>query len=135
MTRFVLSAAIAAVAAVATSSTANAQIVYNYTRPAPGGVVSGNVAIGPTAATSFSTYYSPFTGTMASRALYRNSFGQAYGSNYLYNPALGVVSRNVGFYQPGFYFNPYAGGSFGLTVAPGFGAWSQSYRFYGYPRW
>ena len=53
MKRFVVAAVIAGAASLTATETASAQIVYNYTRPAPGGLVNGGVAIGPTAATSW----------------------------------------------------------------------------------
>ena len=129
MRRFFLSAVIAVAGSLAAAETASAQIVYNYTRPAPGGIVNGGVIAGPTASQSFSTYYSPFTGTIYSRALYKNSFGQAYGRSYNYNPAQGIVSTNTGFYMPGLYFNPY-NLSLGLNMHPNFGM-GNTYRFYG----
>ena len=50
MRRFFVAAVIAVAASLTAAETASAQIVYNYTRPAPGGVVNGGAAIGPTAA-------------------------------------------------------------------------------------
>jgi hypothetical protein len=129
MRHFFLTAVVAVAAAMATAAQADAQIVYNYTRPAPGGVVNGGAAIGPTAASYYSTYYSPFTGTIYSRALYKNSFGQAYGRSYNYNPVQGILSTNTGFFGPGLYFNPY-NLSLGLNMHPNFGM-GNTYQFYG----
>jgi len=129
MKRFVLAAAVAVAAGLATAGKADAQIVYSYSRPAPGGVVNGGAIVGPTAAQTYSTYYSPFTGTMWGRALYQNSLGTTYNRSYTYNPAFGVMSTNTNFYMPGFYFNPYNGG-LGLNMFPGFGT-GNTYPFYG----
>jgi hypothetical protein len=129
MKRFVVAAVTAVVVGLVGSEKADAQIVYNYSRPAPGGVVNGGTIIGPTASQTYSTYYSPFTGTMWGRSLYRNSFGQTYGRSYNYNPGFGVLNQTSNFYSPGFYFNPYSGG-LGLNFVPGFGV-GNTYQFYG----
>ncbi len=103
MKRFVVAAALAVALGLGSAGTADAQIVYGYTVPAPGGIVRGGTVIGPGAAKNFQSYYSPFTGTVQRQVQYADVFGRSYGSSYGYNPWTGGA-YNTGYFNPG--FNP-----------------------------
>jgi len=108
MKRFVIAAALATVLSFSFTETANAQIVYGYSVPRGGGVMSGGTYLSPGLQQGYQTYYSPFTGVMTSQVYGRNFLGEAYGRAYAYDPRTGLnYNRTV--YQPNYYFNPYGG--------------------------
>ena len=131
MKRFVMIAVVAVAVGLLASEKASAQIVYSYTAPVRGGAAAGNAYTGSSGTSYFSTYYSPYSGSMWGRTRYTISFGQAYGRSYRTTAVRGVMSQNTGFFMPGLSFNPYNGGSLGLNMFPGFGT-GNTYRFYGY---
>src|SRR5262245_38481305 len=97
MNRFVIAAALAVSLSFAFDETANAQIVYGYSVPRGGGVMSGGTVLSPGVQQSFNTFYSPWTGAMTSQVYGSNFLGQAYGRTYAYNPWTGL-NYNSGFY-------------------------------------
>src|SRR5262245_3063858 len=113
MKRFVVAAALAVALGLGFASKADAQIVYGYTVPNAGGVVSAGQIYGPGGFKTYNNYYSPFTGVMAGQVYGTNMWGQSFGRTYGYNPWTGM-SYNSGFYQPN-YFNPYGTYNYGFV--------------------
>jgi hypothetical protein len=108
MKRFLTAAAVAVVLSFASATSANAQIVYGYSVPRGGGVMSGGTYLSPAMQQSYSTHYSPFTGVMTTQVYGQNFLGQAYGRTYAYNPWTGL-NYNSGYYMPNYWMNPYGG--------------------------
>ena len=108
MKRFVIAAALAVSLSFAFAETANAQIVYGYSVPRGGGVMSGGTYLSPGLQQSYNTFYSPWTGAMTSQVYGRNFLGQAYGRTYAYDPWTGL-NYNSGYYAPNYWVNPYGG--------------------------
>jgi len=137
MTRFVVAAVLTVGLWAGTPGKADAQIVYGYSVPANGGIMSGGTVYGPGAAKTFQNYYSPFTGAVQRQSYYSDVFGNSYGRSYGYNPMTGMGYR-TGFYNPG--YNTWGGyGNYG-SIFPGpenpgteLGGYLQ-YRN-GFPRW
>jgi len=111
MKRFVVASAVALVIAFASASSAQAQIVYGYTAPANGGIVTNQMSVGPFGYQGYSKYYSPFTGVVQGQSYGTNIFGQSYGRSYGYNSFSGMGYRS-GFYQPNYYAFPNGGYSY-----------------------
>ena len=114
MKRFVTAAALSVVLGLGFAGDANAQIVYGYSVPRGGGIVSGGTYLAPGAYQGYNSYYSPWTGVMTSQTYGQNFLGQAYGRTYSYNPWTGL-SYQGGFYQPNYWFNPTGGYSWGTV--------------------
>lgn len=114
MKQFVVAATLAVALGFGFAGTADAQIVYGYSLPRGGGIVSGGTVLAPGGYKTFNNYYSPFTGVMTGQSYYTNVFGQAYGRSYGYNPWSGI-GYNSGFYQPNYYVNPYGVYNYGFV--------------------
>jgi hypothetical protein len=114
MKRFIIAGILAIALSWGVSSTAVAQIVYGYTVPNAGGVVTGGTVLAPGGYRTFNNYFSPYTGVMSGQFYSTNVFGQAYGNSYGYNPWTGFSYR-TGFYQPNFYIAPFGGYNYGYV--------------------
>jgi hypothetical protein len=113
MNRFLVAAALAVAIGLGTSSKASAQIVYGYSMPAGGGVVSGGTVITPNVAQSTQTFVSPLTGVVQKQTVYTDIFGNSMGRTTTYNPWLGLTYRS-GFVQPNPLINPFGGYNYGF---------------------
>lgn len=108
MKQFVIAAAAAVGLGLGAAGTADAQIVYGYTAPVGGGIMSGGTAYGVGGYQSFQKFYSPWSGSVFGQSYGANVLGQSYGKSFGYNPWTGMGYR-TGFYQPGAWgYNPYA---------------------------
>jgi hypothetical protein len=108
MKRFVVAAALAVALGLGYSGKADAQIVYGYTVPNAGGVVSGGTVLVPGGYQTFNNYYSPFTGVVTRQVYGQDVFGQSFGRSSGYNSFTGMGYRS-GFYQPNAFVNPFGG--------------------------
>ena len=79
MKRFILAAAVAASLGFVSPGKADAQIVYGYTAPGPGGFYTNRSAYAPGAVQTYNSFYSPFNGTVQKQSYYSDAFGQTYG--------------------------------------------------------
>lgn len=113
MKQFIAAAVVAVAIGLGSASTADAQIVYGYSRPAGGGVVVGGQKFGVGSYQSFNNYYSPYSGVIMGQTYSSNFLGQATYRSYGYNPWTGI-GYNTGFYQPNYYINPY--GVYGYSM-------------------
>lgn len=107
MKRFLAAAVLAATLGLGTSSQAHAQIVYGYTVPTYGGIGSTGTLAGPYGSTSFTNFYSPFTGTTVGQSVgYAGGINGGYYSRmYGYNPLFGT-GFNYGYAVPNAYLSP-----------------------------
>lgn len=105
MNRFLCLAIGAVGIVVAGATSADAQIIYGYTAPAPGGIVTQGTLVGPGAVKTFQKYYSPLTGTVQGQYQYSDVFGRSYGRAYGYNPLTGA-GYSTGFVNPSFVWGP-----------------------------
>jgi hypothetical protein len=119
MKRFLIATALAACLAVATSGSAQAQIVYGYSIPTYGGAETGGVIASGLNTTTFTNSYSPFTG-ITGQTLTTGINGTAALQTYGYNPYTGALMSST-YYRPSYntinpltnpfysYTNPYTG--------------------------
>jgi len=114
MTRFLGVAAVALALSFVSAGKADAQIVYGYSVPGGGGIMSGRSVVAPGAYQTYNSYYSPFTGVVQKQAYYTDVFGQSYGRSFGYNPWTGT-GYNYGYYQPNYLFAPGLGYSYGYA--------------------
>jgi hypothetical protein len=103
MKRFLIAAALAAVASLALADRASAQVVYGYNtgvNPYNGTMTYNRTVITPFSAQQSSGYYNPNFGYGGQRYQYSNAFGTNYATGYGVSPFGG--GYNYGVYQPGY---------------------------------
>lgn len=110
MTRFTLAAALAVVIGVGFAGKADAQYVYRYTTPTPGGgLYTTNQIYTPFGAQAQNIYVSPF-GAVQRSQFYSDPFGNNYGRAYGFNPYNGAMyNRGYGYNS----FVPFSGYNYG----------------------
>jgi hypothetical protein len=116
MKKFIITTAVTLVLGLGTSSKANAQIVYNYSLPAYGGVETNGLALTSYGPQTYKDFYSPLTGYMSQTSGTMNSL---YGTgNYasIYSPFTGYMTERTGTMMTPFgtasylsYYSPFTG--------------------------
>lgn len=114
MKRFVVATIVAVALGFGFASTADAQIVYGYSRPVGSGVVVGGQSFAPGGYQAFNSYFSPYTGVIMGQTYSSNFLGQSMMRSYGFNPWNGIGFNN-GFYRPNFYMAPYGGYNYGYV--------------------
>jgi hypothetical protein len=96
MNKFLITAAVALVLGLATSSRAHAQLVYNYSLPAFGGTETNGLALTSYGPQSYKDFYSPTTGFMSETSGNMNTlFGKGTYTS-IYSPFTGYMTESRG---------------------------------------
>ncbi len=105
MKRLTLAPALALVLGLGSAGRADAQIIYGYTAPAPGGIVQRGAVVVPGGVKTYQNYFSPFTGTVQQQFQYSDVFGRSFGQTTGFNTITGT-GFTTGFVNPGFFPGP-----------------------------
>jgi hypothetical protein len=116
MKKFIAISAFALIIGLGTSNTAHAQLVYSYTLPTDGGLLSSGTTWNTFGPQTYHNFYSPITGYMSETSGTVNTLWSRGSYTSIYSPFTGYMTESRGTVQTPFglasylnYNSPFTG--------------------------